>query len=58
MANMNTRIDYFPKGHKASHVDSLLGLVWLLAIKMLKVMNEAEVTRRTLRRQRYATLLG
>jgi hypothetical protein len=58
MAITNTRIDYFPKDQKASHADSLLGLVWLSAIKILRVMNEAEVTRRTLRRQRYATLLG
>jgi hypothetical protein len=58
MAIMNTHIDYFPKDQKASHADSLLGLFWLSVIKMLKVMNEAEVTRRTLRRQRYATLLG
>ena len=55
---MNTRIDYFPKNQKASYADSLLGSFWLSAIKMLRVINEAEVTRRTLRRQRYATLLG
>ena len=58
MAIMNTRIDYFPKDQKASYADSLLGSFWLSATKMLKVINEAEVTRRTLRRQRYATLLG
>ncbi|GEO16926.1 hypothetical protein [Microvirga aerophila] len=58
MATINTRIDYFPKDQKASHADSLLGLFWLSAIKMLKVINKADETRRTLRRQRYASLLG
>ena len=38
--------------------NSLLGSFWLSAIKMLRMANEAEATRRTLRRQRYATLLG
>jgi hypothetical protein len=57
MATINTRIEYFLKSRKASHADSLLGLFWFSAIKMLKVINEADETRRTLRRQRYASLL-
>jgi hypothetical protein len=58
MASINTRIDYFPKSQKASYAGSLLGMFWLSAIQMLKVINKADVTRRTLRRQRYASLLG
>ena len=57
MATINTRIEHLPKGRKASHADSLLGLFWLSAIKMLEVINEADETRRTLRQQRYAFLL-
>jgi hypothetical protein len=57
MATINTRIDYIPKDQKASHTDSLLELLWLLAIKMLEVINEADETRRMLRRKHYASLL-
>jgi hypothetical protein len=58
MATINTRIDYFPKDQKPSHADSLLGWFWLSAIKVLKTVNAADETRYTLRRQRYASLLG
>jgi len=57
MATINTQVESLPKDHKASHANSLLGLLWLSAIKMLKVINEADETHRTLRRQRYASLL-
>jgi hypothetical protein len=58
MTTINTRVDSFPEDQKASHARSLLELLWLSAIQMLKLINEADETRRTLRRQRYASLLG
>jgi hypothetical protein len=58
MANINTRIDFFPKEQKASGAASLLEQLRLTAIKMLKGIGEADETRRTLRRRRYASLLG
>ena len=58
MATINTRVASFPEDQKASHARSLLELLWLSAIQMLKLTNEADKTRRTLRRQRYASLLG
>jgi len=58
MATINTRVDSLPKDQKAFHADSLLGLLWLSAIKMLKLMNEIDETPRALRRKRYASLLG
>jgi hypothetical protein len=58
MATINTRVASFPEDQKAPHARSLLELLWLSAIQMLKLTNEADKTRRTLRRQRYASLLG
>jgi hypothetical protein len=58
MANINTRIDYFPEEQKASGAHSLPEQLRLTAIKMLKGIGKADETRRTLRRRRYASLLG
>ena len=58
MANINTPIDYFPKEQKASGAHPLLERLRLTAIKMLKGIGEADETQRTLRRRRYASLLG
>jgi hypothetical protein len=58
MAIIDTRVDRFPNAHRTDRPGSLIGLLRLAARTLLTAITEADDVHRTLRRQRYAALLG